>query len=467
MSRVARWLGCTEGRAYSLTIGVLVALVTAAIGVPPTLAPQPTGAQRTSELADASADERGEPTAVAPEPGDDPFGEGTAANLPDPVVGQPPSAPSSSSTTSPPPKAPERSSEPSGAGAPPPPTFSDTDATGSAAAFGDASVFAEVGDPGAPHGVAVDSRGRVHVVTDNAPGRGGGGPSVVVRYDATGAEEAALEIDGQAEGRRTGLLGLAIDSDDRVYVLNSDPAQVVSVDLDDGSQEVVAELPDLEACLPPLRTEDCAPGTTDSAPLPTAAAFDPAGNLFVTDAGQATVWRLAGGSGAPEQWHSDSAYAAGPPEGGLAALSFDREGDLLLLVTTSFHDVALAQGFVHRVAVASDGSAGARIEIARTGSGDAPTGLAVGASSQIYVALSGADELLVLSESGEETQRLDSKTIEESAGVPLDTPAGLGFLGDALLVTNKSAVLNDPAHWVVFEVAVLDERVEPRGLEAV
>jgi hypothetical protein len=60
--------------------------------------------------------------------------------------------------------------------------------------FGEASLFAQVGEPGAPYGIAATSDGRVYVATDNAAGRGHDGPSVVFAYDRDGHDRPAAMV---------------------------------------------------------------------------------------------------------------------------------------------------------------------------------------------------------------------------------------------------------------------------------
>ncbi len=89
---------------------------------------------------------------------------------------------------------------------------------------------------------------------------------------------------------------------------------------------------------------------------------------------------------------------------------------------------------------------------------DGPDGFAIARSGNVYVALAGANQILVLSPDGEELDRVPATPIEnQQQEVPFDTPASVAFLGEHALVTNHSFFTGTEDHWVVFDVFAGEE----------
>lgn len=419
MKGVARRLGCTEGQAYTAAIGLVLALAAALIGLPPTL--------RTAG-APALGSTSGQDLAVAPSPPantDTPVDDAPAPS-PSPLVPAPdrdgPAAPWAAPTS------PERPSPAAADPASPPPP---PPATVVATAFGDARLLARVGSPGAPDGVAVDDRGRVLVTTDNGLLRGEAAPSKVLRYGTDGRLEAELVIAGQDRARAGGLTGITVTRDGHVLVLDTAPARVLRVDLDRGSQETVAVVPDL-------------PG--DGRPQPAGLALDGDGTAYITDAGQGVIWRLSA-SADVSPWYvfADAEAAAGP-----TGIALDAAGDLLVATAVSLRE-SPAAGLVQRIDVRPDGAAGERTTIATTSHLSGPAGLAVADGGAVVVTLQEADEILLLGPEGDERALVTREQVQRATGLPLDGPAGIAFHAGAVVVANQ-APTGDPSHWAVFVI---------------
>ena len=318
--------------------------------------------------------------------------------------------------------------------------------------FGDTQVFARVGQPGQPEGIAVDSRGRVYVSTNNK-GKGGPGPSKVFRYSPAGRLEREYVAEGQNLAGEHGLLGIALDAADRLYVMDYDPARVLRIDPDTGVQETYATIPNLPACGPGAEPDGtCEPGAQDTTPWANWAVFDAAGNLFVTDLHQATIWKIAPGGGEAAVWHQSADYQS---VFSLNGIQFDRrDGSLVFVVTGAFQADAPARGEIYRLGVNPDGTPGERSLVFQTLPGEGPDGMALGESGRIYVALVTSSHILVLEPDGTEVARVPDPVTNRSQQVPFDAPASVAFRGTSILVTNHSYFTANPESWAVLDMAV-------------
>lgn len=423
-ARVATALGCTEGQAYTLVIGVVVTVITVWIGIPPTLRDRVTSVR---SIASERSDEA--PIVPAtPEPRSDRDGP-RAPLAPVPPEPMPPpgvSSPNGASDTDPPPATPRRPTAPASP----------------ARSFGVTRIAARVGQPGAPDGVAIDSQGRTHVATNNGLGRGGEGRSRIFRYASDGNLDGEVVVTGQAETRTSGLTGLVLDADGFVFALDTAPARVLRADLGTGDQATYEQIPDLAACGLVSSSDTCEPGAHDERPLPRGIALDGRGNLFVTDSNQELIWRIAP-TGTVQPW---AVFAEGEVPAGVA---IDNEGDVVVVLSRS-GDSGPAAGAVIHVDVRSDGTAGRRTMFAETEPLAGPVGLAVTSTGEVVVALADADAVMLLGRDGKELDRLDAAGAEGDSGKALDTPTGVFVAGGRAFVTNQAP--SDSSAWVVFSI---------------
>lgn len=418
MVRLARLLGCTEGQAYTIMLAMVLTLVAAFVGIPPTLR---------GVAVPGKASRPGTISAPTPGAGTRPVGT---------PVAPPIQVPAGPFTGIPPVASPGPSS---------PPTMPILPATG----FGPAGVAARVGNPGAPDGVAVDGEGRLYVTTNNGVLRGGEGPSKVLRYGPDGKLQRELIVKGQDAARFGGLTGVIVAPGGGVLVLDESPARVLRVDLDRGNQSTYAVLADLPACGATASSNRCEPGTDDR-PRPRAMALDDDATLFVTDSGQGLVWRIPDGEN-PESWF---AFAAGEVASGPTGIAIDEAGDVLVVTSMALQEDT-GRGLIQRIRVRADGTAGQRTTVARTDPASGPVGLAVTPDGAIVVALTQSNVLVLLGPDGTERARLTAEDVSEDAEVPLDGPTGVAIRGRSVVVTNQSPTANDSSHWVVFQIPLV------------
>ena len=171
--------------------------------------------------------------------------------------------------------------------------------------LGDVRVLAPIPSPGYTEGVIVRNA-RAYVATQSHAGTAGLGPSTVVAFKTrTGAIARTYTIAGENLSRDHTLTNMAFDARHRLYVLSSQLG-LVRINLRTGAQDVYAPpVPDLPICSAvPLGTP-CSPTATDAAPLANSLAFDAAGNAYVGDSTEATIFRIPPG-GTPQVWFQDT-----------------------------------------------------------------------------------------------------------------------------------------------------------------
>ena len=182
--------------------------------------------------------------------------------------------------------------------------------------------------------------------------------------------------------------------------------------------------------------------------------FDPAGRLYMTD-DKPRIWRVAT-DGTPQVWFQDSRLMglfgfAGGPLGG----RIDPTGRYLYFAVT-VSNVFPTDSLVYRLPLVDQPGPGDLELVHRfpAAPGDIPgqttpnaTGIAFAASGNLYVALSGSQQVAVLDRAGNELRRISSPLF--------DSPWGLAFLGDSLLVSNASIRPEEsPDRWNVLKVNV-------------
>ncbi|HVU72796.1 MAG TPA: hypothetical protein VHE83_07530, partial [Mycobacteriales bacterium] len=297
-------------------------------------------------------------------------------------------------------------------------------------------TFATIGAPGAPWGIVTAHDGTVYVGTDNGTANGGTTPSVVMAFRADGTLARTYAVAGQPDGHADGLTGLALDGTGGLVALDEPTSRVLRLDLETGTQSTLATVPDVPPCTP-LASSACEPGPLDHAPVLRAVAPDGRGGLLVTDAGQATVWRVPVAGGPAQVWYQSADLAIGDGPAGLTVAG----GRVLLTVGTTVDPNALVAPALYALAIGADGTAGARTLVTAFARGEAPQGVVAAASGRIYVALQGADAVAVVGPDGVVQQRLSGE---------FDAPAGLALRKGSLLVANTSRT----GKWTVVDVAV-------------
>ncbi len=324
----------------------------------------------------------------------------------------------------------------------------------------DIEVFAKIGPPGQPEPVAIGPDGRVYVGTNQLGHGDADAPSKIFAFNRRGTLVREYEIEGQPLDENHGIQGLVFDRDGLLYALDrsADP-RVVLLDPATGKQRVYARFRDVPSCGPTPGTagEECSDTRMDGPAGPDYATFSPGGDLYVTDIDQALIWKVPKGGGDAEIWLTDARLESlyGPN-----GIQFMADGRTLLFVNTASNPNAgnSLTGRLYTVPVQPDGSAGDLTEVWESLPLDAPDGLAIARSGNVYVCLAGTSQVVLLSPEFTELARTPPDPASNQAEeVPLDGPGSMAFLGERLLVSNHSPIRGDPESWAILDVFAGEE----------
>jgi sugar lactone lactonase YvrE len=310
--------------------------------------------------------------------------------------------------------------------------------------IGDTTVFTRVPFPGHPFGIAVDTD-KIYVDTSR-------GDFFASQTNSAGERVYALNRDGdllQTTAVPTmlnatmGLWGLALDGnkgrDHKLYVADMN-GRILRLDIGQKTPTV-----DVFSTPPaPFKSGDW--HTTMWNDL----TFDRAGNLLMTD-DKPRLWRVTP-DGTASVYFTDQrllgqfGFAGGPLGGRIdpsgnwfyfsITISAQFPGDALVYrLRLLDHPQASDLELVHRFPAVA---------------GQIPpqaSGLAFASSGNLYVGLIGTNEIAVLDPAGNEIRRISSPLF--------DSPWGLAFLGNSLLVSNADInPVETKSKWIVSKVFV-------------
>lgn len=297
--------------------------------------------------------------------------------------------------------------------------------------------------PGSPEGIAVKGN-KAYVSGPARFGTAGQPPSIVVVYDTrTGEKLETIQIQGEDLSQEHANSCVAFDGDGRLYVVNTQLG-IVRIDLGSGAQTVYATpVPNL----PPFELP----------PLPNDLAFDPAGNLYLTDSLQATIWRIPAGGGAPQIWFQDAALATPFGPNGIR-LNPDRTKIYFVVTAEGANpDMSFTGGRIYTLPLV-DAPTAADLKVFHQYNGEGPDGIAFGNSGKLYVMLAspGFSGVSILSPTGDEVARIGNPFGPNFLISPFNSPANGAFdKHGSLLVTNHTFVF--PGNESVLSVYVDDK----------
>jgi len=319
--------------------------------------------------------------------------------------------------------------------------------------FGDARILAQVPTPpGFPEGIAYTN----NLVLVSGPatfGTAGGPPSQVLMFSATnGLLLKAFPTKGENLALEHANSSIALDRLNRVYVLNTQLG-IYRLSLNGKQEQYSTPFPDLKPCgtVPP--GTPCSPTPFDAPPLPNDIVFDAAGNAYVTDSTQATIWIVPPGGGQPQIWFQDIRLAS--TSIGVNGIRLNPARTKVFVTVTADLD---GRAFVYTLPLVAHPSAAQLKVFHEYTNGDAPDGIAFGRSGRLYVTIATpfASGVSILSPKGIEVARLANTT---NPIYPYDSPANAAFDGKgSMLLTNHAFATGgaDPDQFTVLDVWVND-----------
>ena len=324
----------------------------------------------------------------------------------------------------------------------------------------DTRVFSRVPNPGYPAFVYAHPNGRVYAGTYTNP-RGDSIRSRVFEWTAEGTLQRSWTVPGQDLSKAHGVQVATSDARGRLVLLEKSRSRALMLNPRTGRFTRYATFRDLPTC-GPEQESGCSPNLVDKPAIPNFAAWGARGELYVTDYGQAVIWRVPPGGGQARVWLADRRLD-GVEFGTTGMLLAPSRRALLVAQQTSagLGEPDPTSGKLYRVPIRDGRPEGMRL-LWESLPGELPDGFGIGRSGRIYIANAGLSaQVVVLGRGGTELERFPEApgTGENGSEIPFDTPSSATFLGRRILVANQS-YLGDGENHAVLDVAV-GERGEP------
>ena len=339
---------------------------------------------------------------------------------------------------------------------------------GAAAASGEGriTVFAHVASPGEPSLTLVTPDRKVFVGTFESVTATDTSPSKVFEYDRHGVLRKTFVVRGQTPKAAHGVQVAARDRRGRLYLLDQEPARVISLDPSSGAQHTYATFADVPTCAAAGGVNGCSNAILDSAPEPDYAAWLPDGSMLVTDYAQQLIWRVPPHGGRAKIWLNDKRFDGelfGPAG---IVLAPNHRSVLVTVATGGLTTLDLAdpsvRGRLYRIGLTKRFAAGKLTTLWSSGVGQAPDGFAVSADHRhVFIAMAGPASNCVVEVARQrgtwrQVWQVPSCIDGLGASTPVawDTPTSVQFLGRSILVTNQAYFTGISSHWVIFRVSV-------------
>jgi len=315
----------------------------------------------------------------------------------------------------------------------------------------DTRVLSHVPSPGYPAFAYAHPNGRVYAGTYTNP-TGDSQRSQVFEWTRGGTLLRSWTVPGQDLPQEHGVQVATSDARGRLVLLEKSTSKILMLDIGTGRFSTYSKLPDLPTCSTGARP--CSPNVLDQPGIPNYAAWGPHGELYVTDYGQAVIWRVPPGGGTPTPWFTDPRLDG--TDFGTAGLLLAPTHDALLFTQQSSADGPTAtQGKLYRLPIRS-ARPGTLRQLWTSGPTELPDGFGIARSGRIYIAEAGpANQLVVVSPTGRELERFPDQpfTGDNGSSVPFDTPSSATFAGRSVLVANQ-AYFGDTSHHAILDVYV-------------
>lgn len=259
-----------------------------------------------------------------------------------------------------------------------------------------------------PEGITADAQGNLYVANLDVSGNTTVGTIVV--FGRNGQWLRTLSV-GSASNLLLGIAFNPVTGD--LLVADLGKQQVLKVDPQSGAASVFTSIP---------------------GGGPNALAFDAAGNVYVSDSFQSTIWRVAPAGGAPVAWVTDPLLGtAGVPPFGANGMAFNRDASALFVANTGNDTIV-------RIPLPGGPSGAPGTPEVFVHSINGADGVAIDAANNLWVAANQADEIVVLDPTGRVIAKLGDFDGIDRNGAPVGLlfPASLVIVGDFVYVTNLS-----------------------------
>jgi streptogramin lyase len=313
----------------------------------------------------------------------------------------------------------------------------------------DVQTLAKVPPPGQPALALVAPDRTIYEGTFTNSSGSANGPSKVFAYSPTGELLRTYTISGQDPNANNGVQVAAYDRLGRLYLLDQHPARVLRLDPRTGSQTTFATFKDVPSC--PSPGNECSATTTDNPPEPDYAAWGTDGSLYVTDYTQSLIWRVDPNGGTAHVWFTDPALDG--TQFGPAGIQLMPDHSTLLFSTSAgpaTDPSSATTGELYKLGIQANGNPGTLQKVWESGPAEAPDGIALAQSGNVYVGLVGpnVNAIAVVGPDGKEITRIR----HDSGDPPFDQPASVWFDNDRLIVANDAYFSGDPTHFAIFDV---------------
>jgi sugar lactone lactonase YvrE len=320
----------------------------------------------------------------------------------------------------------------------------------------DTRVLTLVGKPGFPARAYVAPNARIYEGTYANP-LGGHQRSRVREYTGQGALLRSWSVPGQNLSGGQGVQVATSDARGRLVLLDRDPARALLLDPRKNRHRFrrYASFPDLALCPPGQTAPDCSPTLGDEPPVPNYAAWGRGGSLYVTDYLQAVIWRVPPGGGKARVWLADPRLDGN--EFGTTGIVLAPDHRTLLVMQQSSAggaDGNPTTGKLYEVRVRRHHRPGQLHRIWESAPVDGPDGFWIARSGNLYVALTGSNQIAVVGPDGSDLERFPAtpQTGGNGSSVPFDSPSSVMFKGTRLMVANQAFFSGDPAHQAILDV---------------
>ena len=267
-----------------------------------------------------------------------------------------------------------------------------------------------------PEGITADAQGNFYVANFDVSGNTTVGTIVV--FGRNGQWLRTLAV-GNGSNLLLGLAFNPVTGD--LLVADLGKQQVLKVDPQTGNSSVFTTIPG------------------GAAAGPNGLTFDAAGNVYISDSFQATIWRTGPTPGAPTAWVSDPLLGtSGVPPFGANGLAFNRDASALFVANTGNDTIV-------RIPLPGGPAGAPGTPEVFVNSINGADGLIIDAADNLWVAANQADEIVVVNPTGRVIAKLgDFDGIDRhGAAVGLLFPASLVMVNNFIYVTNLALDLRN------------------------